>query len=699
MSYAEKPDEITKDEWMEKLNNLHVQRADMNRLIMNYLVTEGFKEAAEKFRMESGIEPSVDLETLDERIKIREMILKGQIQEAIALINSLHPELLDTNRYLYFHLQQQHLIELIRQRETEAALEFAQTQLAEQGEESRECLTEMERTLALLAFDSPEESPFGDLLHMMQRQKVWSEVNQAVLDYENRESTPKLAKLLKLLLWAQNELDQKKVKYPKMTDLSKGTAPLPRAEGLIEKSTCLGNGPHDSKSNAEGWDGVGDAHICRALSQPSMDMDGGVDMGNIFWPECQAWTGMLLLGTCLLYCARVTMPVCTVAMSQDFGWNKKEAGIVLSSFFWGYCLTQVVGGHLGDRIGGEKVILLSASTWGFITVVTPLLAHLGSGHLAFVTFSRILTGLLQGVYFPALTSLLSQRVQESERAFTYSTVSAGSQFGTLVTGGVGSVLLDWCGWQSVFYFSGGLTLLWVYYVYRYLLNEKDLVLALGVLAQGLPMARPSKVPWRQLFRKPSVWAAICSQLSSACSFFILLSWLPTFFKENFPHSKGWVFNVVPWLLAIPASLFSGFLSDRLISRGYRVITVRKFMQVMGLGLSSVFALCLGHTTSFLKAIIFASASIGFQTFNHSGISVNIQDLAPSCAGFLFGVANTAGALAGVIGVCLGGYLIEATGSWTCVFHLVAIISNLGLGTFLVFGKAQRVDLTPTHEDL
>ncbi|XP_056279371.1 glucose-induced degradation protein 8-A homolog isoform X3 [Pseudoliparis swirei] len=171
MSYAEKPEDITKEEWMDKLNNVHIQRADMNRLIMNYLVTEGFKEAAEKFRMESGIEPSVDLDSLDERIKIREMILKGQIQEAIALINSLHPELLDNNRYLYFHLQQQHLIELIRLRETESALEFAQTQLAEQGEESRDCLTEMERTLALLAFDTPEESPFGDLLNMMQRQK------------------------------------------------------------------------------------------------------------------------------------------------------------------------------------------------------------------------------------------------------------------------------------------------------------------------------------------------------------------------------------------------------------------------------------------------------------------------------------------------------------------------------------------------
>ncbi|XP_015452695.1 solute carrier family 17 member 9 isoform X6 [Pteropus alecto] len=375
-------------------------------------------------------------------------------------------------------------------------------------------------------------------------------------------------------------------------------------------------------------------------------------------PECQAWTATLLLGTCLLYCTRVSMPVCAVSMSQDFGWNKKEAGIALSSFFWGYCLTQVAGGHLGDRVGGEKIILLSATAWGFITAATPLLTHLGGAHLVFMTFSRILTGLLQGLYFPALTSLLSQKVRESERAFTYSAVGCGSQFGTLMTGAVGSLLLDWYGWQSVFYVSGGLTLLWVCYVYRYLLSEQDLILAVGVLVQGLPVARDTRVPWRQLFRKPSVWAAIFSQFSAACSFFILLSWLPTFFKETFPSSK-----------------------------------------VMGLGLSSVFALCLGHTSSFCKSVFFASASIGLQTFNHSGVSVNIQDLAPSCAGVLFGVANTAGALAGVVGVGLSGYLIESTGSWTSMFNLVAAISSLGLCTFLLFGKAQRVDLSPSREDL
>lgn len=39
MSYTEKPEDVTREEWMDKLNNVHIQRADMNRLIMNYLVT------------------------------------------------------------------------------------------------------------------------------------------------------------------------------------------------------------------------------------------------------------------------------------------------------------------------------------------------------------------------------------------------------------------------------------------------------------------------------------------------------------------------------------------------------------------------------------------------------------------------------------------------------------------------------------
>ncbi|XP_072022063.1 glucose-induced degradation protein 8 homolog [Amphiura filiformis] len=225
---SSKPLEISKADWMERLQGMHITRADMNKLIMNYLVTEGFKEAAEKFQQESGTKANADLDMLADRVEIREAIQEGRIEEAIARVNDIHPELLDNDRYLYFHLQQQHLIELIRKGNLEGALDYAQTHLAERGEENSEILPELERTLALLAFENPETSPFADLMHPSQRQKVSSELNSAILEAENRASTPKLANMLKLLLWSQDQVDSKKVKFPKMKDLAKGEFTSPK---------------------------------------------------------------------------------------------------------------------------------------------------------------------------------------------------------------------------------------------------------------------------------------------------------------------------------------------------------------------------------------------------------------------------------------------------------------------------------------
>ncbi|CAK9826848.1 Glucose-induced degradation protein 8 homolog [Anthophora retusa] len=229
MSFPEKQDNITKEEWMAKLEKNYTQRASMNDLIMNYLVTEGFKEAAEKFQQESGVEPTVDLSSLDNRIRIREAIQNGNIQKATELVNQLHPELLDNDRHLYFRLQQLHLIELIRTGKVEEALQFAQDRLSEAGESSNNILCELERTLALLAFDEPHKSPYSDLLHPTHRQKIASDLNAAILKMEYKESTsPRLNNLLKMILWAQDELDKKKVKYPKMTDLGNATIESPK---------------------------------------------------------------------------------------------------------------------------------------------------------------------------------------------------------------------------------------------------------------------------------------------------------------------------------------------------------------------------------------------------------------------------------------------------------------------------------------
>ena len=84
----------------------------------------------------------------------------------------IHFLIIFLNHCLFFSLKQQKLIELIRDKDIEGALNYAQLHLAERVEENPDVLTELEKTLALLAFENPENSPFGELLHISQRQKV-----------------------------------------------------------------------------------------------------------------------------------------------------------------------------------------------------------------------------------------------------------------------------------------------------------------------------------------------------------------------------------------------------------------------------------------------------------------------------------------------------------------------------------------------
>lgn len=59
---------------------------------MNYLVIEGYKDAAEQFSLESGLEPTIDLESIQERMEIRHAIQSGDVDTAIELVNDVNPE-------------------------------------------------------------------------------------------------------------------------------------------------------------------------------------------------------------------------------------------------------------------------------------------------------------------------------------------------------------------------------------------------------------------------------------------------------------------------------------------------------------------------------------------------------------------------------------------------------------------------------
>ncbi|KAG0353793.1 Glucose-induced degradation complex subunit [Podila minutissima] len=232
---------ISRDEWDAKLADVQVDREDLNKLIMNYLIIEGFKNAAEEFSHESGAKPPVNLESIEDRTIVRKAILRGNIEEAIERVNDLNPEILDTNPKLFFHLQQQRLIEYIREGRIMEALEFAQEELAPRGEENPEFLAELEKTMSLLAFELTGPSPVSDLLTPAQRQKLASELNRELLLSQSQEKDPKLPALLKMCLYAQQQLDER-CTYPKIKDFTK-------AELVMEP---MGSGPIGDASGASG---------------------------------------------------------------------------------------------------------------------------------------------------------------------------------------------------------------------------------------------------------------------------------------------------------------------------------------------------------------------------------------------------------------------------------------------------------------
>jgi len=65
---------------------------NLNTLVMNYLIIEGYKSAAVNFAQEANMSHQVDLDSIQERVDIRHAIHQVDIQTAIERINELHPE-------------------------------------------------------------------------------------------------------------------------------------------------------------------------------------------------------------------------------------------------------------------------------------------------------------------------------------------------------------------------------------------------------------------------------------------------------------------------------------------------------------------------------------------------------------------------------------------------------------------------------
>ncbi len=205
------------------------------------MVIEGFKEAAQEFVVEAGLEEvadvnQLDLGSIDYRLRVRQAIQSGQISVAVQELNNFDPEILDSSPSVYFHLRLQELLEKIRflkqnqqQPEDEMSailkvIDFAREFLAPVAQEQAggAYLEELEEVMGLLAADLGASWPADALLLPENRLKTAKEVNSAILASQAQPEQSKLPEILSLLNWAQERLAER-ANFPKLIDPVSGT--------------------------------------------------------------------------------------------------------------------------------------------------------------------------------------------------------------------------------------------------------------------------------------------------------------------------------------------------------------------------------------------------------------------------------------------------------------------------------------------
>ena len=413
---------------------------------------------------------------------------------------------------------------------------------------------------------------------------------------------------------------------------------------------------------------------------------------------------LCFLSTFICYIDRVNISVAIIPMAEQFGWSDTQRGLVLSSFFIGYLVTQVLGGWLAARLGGKAVLGFGVLWWSLFTLLTPLSAM---ASFPILIATRIAMGLGEGVAFPATYNLLGRWVPLRERsraaAFNLSAIPLGTLFAVTAT----PFIAVYFGWQAIFYSFGAVGFVWFVFWWYFAGDRPEVAVTstdtskdssgMATATTGADNSKAEakddgEVPWRLIFSKTPVWAIIVGHFCNNWGLYVLLSWLPSYFSSQMGINlrSVWIFVAPPWIAGFLCGNVAGWIADRMIAAGYTVTFTRKAMQTVGF-LGPALALgALATTSDAVSAVVLLSVSLGLSSFSFAGIACNHLDISPRHAGVIFGISNTAATIPGIVGVALTGYLVDQTGNYASAFYLTAGVYLFGLLAYLLFGSGRRI---------
>ncbi len=152
-----------------------------------------------------------------------------------------------------------------------------------------------------------------------------------------------------------------------------------------------------------------------------------------------AW--ILFFGTFLNKFGAFVLPFLTIYMTR-LGYSTAQAGLAIAAYGIGSLCASIVGGHLADRLGRRKTIVLSM----FSGALTMLCLSRARTLPMMIAFSGIV-GLTGELYRPASSALLADLVPAGQRVTAYAayrmSFNAGFAFGPAMAGFLAQYSFTW----------------------------------------------------------------------------------------------------------------------------------------------------------------------------------------------------------------------------------------------------------------
>jgi MFS transporter, ACS family, hexuronate transporter len=382
---------------------------------------------------------------------------------------------------------------------------------------------------------------------------------------------------------------------------------------------------------------------------------------------------LLFFATTINYIDRQVLGILAPQLQQLFGWSESDYGFIIMTFQLAYAIGLISMGILLDKIGTRLGYIISITLWSLAGI-----AHAAAKSIFSFSLARFVLGIGESANFPAAIKTIAEWFPKKERALATGIFNSGPNLGAILTPLlIPLIALKW-GWQSAFIITGALGLVWLLFwipLYRkpelqkrLTENERKYILQDGQEQEV------TKLPWKSIIRYKQTWGICLARFLTDPIWWFFLYWLPKFLNTNYKINLTTIGLplIVIYLVATGGSIFGGWLSSYLISRGKNTLAARK-KTILLMALLVVPIFFASVTSNLWVSVILISMA----TFAHQGYAANIfslvSDIFPKNAvGSVVGLSGFAGAIGGVIFSAGVGLILEFTGSYYVIFGIASV---------------------------